>query len=178
VTVDLLDTTDATITLTTLNSVPAGYQYLAGSVGVNVNASSWTVNTPTGTPFQSGQGGSFSNKGVSNQDGFGSFNQVFEVSGGFNNTYKQISFTLTNTSGTWASASDVLTANNSGEFVAAHIFVANPDGSNAGATGYAATNVTPTPQQNSVPEPTTISLLGALGGLMAFVAIRRRSATA
>src|ERR1700752_1844357 len=60
---------------------------------------------------------------------------------GFTHSSDTISFDVTDTSGTWASASNVLTANSDGFDAAAHIFV-TPSPANAAngaiATGFAA----------------------------------------
>ena len=61
---------------------------------------------------------------------------------GFTHSSNTISFTLTNTSGTWASAADVLIANAGGFAVGAHIFVTSSPANAANgalATGFAAT---------------------------------------
>jgi hypothetical protein len=85
---------------------------------------------------------------------------------GFTHSSSTITFTLTNTSGTWGSAGDVLIANADGFDAAAHIFVttspANASNS-ALATGFAAE----TGGGISVPDGgMTVMLLGvALGAL-------------
>jgi hypothetical protein len=156
VTVDRTDTTHATITFASLNgsggSCPgAGCTYLlgdGGSVAVNVNATSWTLGTITGS--NSGTGftpGPWSDGGSGNEDGFGSFNQTINSFDGYTHSSTTISFTLTDTSGTWASASNVLTPNASsfGAEAAAHIFVCSgtgtacTTGTDALATGFAST---------------------------------------
>src|SRR5262249_53672338 len=93
---------------------------------------------------------------------------------GFGHSVSALTFTITKASGTWATASDVLTANSNGAYAAAHIFVAGasctdssgkPD---ACATGYAANGGAHVPDGGM-----TVSLLGlALGGL-GMVARRR-----
>src|SRR5262249_3479682 len=116
-----------------------------GAVGVNVNATSFTLSGLTGTS----PGASFSsvvadlsNGGAGNEDGFGSFNQTINSFDGFTHSWSTITFTLTHTSGTWASASIVLTPNASGLNVAAHIFVTSSPANAANgalATGFAST---------------------------------------
>jgi len=143
--VDLTSSTTATITFTSLTN--AGNIYLMGAtsaVDVNVNATSWTLGTVTGTNAGTGfTPGSYSNGGSKNADGFGSFNQTIVSFDGFTHSADNITFTLTDTSGTWGSSSNVLTPNADGDYVAAHILVTSypADASNSNpATGYAAGN--------------------------------------
>src|SRR5262249_19052053 len=103
--------------------------------------------------------GPYSDGGAGNEDGFGSFNQTINSFDGFDHSSTTISFTLTNTSGTWGSAADVLAANASGNVVAAPIFVCvdSPgctQSSSKPATGFA-TQSGPT----STPEPSSTVLL-------------------
>ncbi len=168
VTINLVNSTTATVTFTS-NTV-AGNIYLfgdGGSVALNVNATTFSVSGITGS--NSGTGftpGPYSQGAAGNEDGFGSFNLTINSFDGFTHSSDLISFTLTNTSGTWASDADVIIANASGFDAAAHIFVttspANASNS-ALATGFAAEG----PQPPGVPDGgTTVMLLGAaLGGL-------------
>jgi len=165
--VNRTSTTTATITFTSLTN--GGNIYLmgdGGTVGVNVNATSWTLSNIAGSNAGTGftPGGPFTDGGAGNEDGFGSFNQTINTFDGFSHTSDTFSFILTNTSGTWASASAVLTGNASGFTAAAHIFVtASPaNASNSAlATGFA-TNGTP-----GVPDGgATVMLLGAALGAL------------
>jgi hypothetical protein len=166
VSVNLTSSTTATITFTSLTA--AGNIYLMGdgsSVAVNVNASSWTLGGITGT--NSGTGfspGPYSNGGSGNVDGFGVLNQTINSFDGFTHTANSITFTLTNTSGTWSSAANVLVANSQGVFAAAHIFVTTfpANASNTAlATGFAANGGGQVPDGG-----TTVMLLGAALGAL------------
>ena len=174
--VHLIDSTHATITFTSLTN--SGNIYLlgdGGSVAVNVNATSWTLGSITGSnTVPTFTPGPWSDGGAGNEDGFGSFNQTINSFDGYTHTSDQISFLLTDTSGTWADDQHVLIGNSDGHIAAAHIFVAAfPADPAAGAlaTGFA----TGDPPGNSVPEPGSLALLGAafLGGVA--VLRRRRS---
>ena len=170
VTVNRTDSTHATITFTSLTN--SGNIYLFGgvsSVDVNVNAASWTLGTITGSNAGTGfSPGPFSDGGSQNVDGHGVFNQTIDSFDGYTHSSDNVSFTLSDTSGTWASAASVLTANNNGFLAAAHIFVAQIVGGNiyqtngALATGFAANG-----GSTSVPDGgATVMLLGmALGAL-------------
>ena len=125
VAVNRTSTITATITFTSLTA--GGNIYLMGdgsSVAVNVNASLFSVSGITGSNNGTGfTPGSYSNGGSGIVDAFGTFNQTISSFGGFTHSSDTISFTLTNNSGTWGSASAVLTANSGGSLAAAHIFV-------------------------------------------------------
>jgi len=163
----LVNSTTATVTFTS-NTV-AGNTYLfgdGGSVALNVNATTFSVSGISGS--NSGTGftpGPYTQAAAGNEDGFGSFNLRINSFDGFTHSSDTITFTLTNTSGTWASAADVLTANGSGFDAAAHIFVttspANASNS-ALATGFAAESA-----GGVVPDGgTTVMLLGAALGAL------------
>jgi hypothetical protein len=163
VAVNKTDFTHATITFTSLTG--SGNIYLLGgglSVAVNVNATSWTLGTITGS--NSGTG-IYSNGGSGNVDGFGVLNQTINSFDGFKHSSSTISFTLTNSSGGWSSAGQVLKANAKDYFAAAHIFVT---ASAANAMNRALViGVAAGPIRGTVPDGgATVMLLGvALGAL-------------
>jgi hypothetical protein len=136
-----------------------------GTLGANVIATSSTLSGLTasnaGTGFQPTQ---LSDGGAGNEDGFGSFNQTINSFNGFSHSSDTVSFTLTNTSGTWANASAVLVANASNALAAAHIFVTlSPASAKRGAlaAGFAANTGPQVPDGGA-----TVMLLGvALGAL-------------
>ena len=174
VSVNRTDSTHATITFSSLTA--GGNIFLmgdGGTVGVNVNATSWTPGPGPITGANSGTGFSrsdadYSYSGAGNEDGFGSFNQTIKSFDGFGHSSSTVSFSLTDTSGTWASAASVLTPNAGGFSVAAHIYVtADPAklANGALATGYAVNGAPGSGDQ--IPDGgTTMALLGsALAGL-------------
>lgn len=174
VNVNLTSSTTATITFTSLTT--DGYIFLFGSTGavdVNVNASSWTVGTITATngaagfPYP-GNAGPVTSGGSGNVSDFGTFNQTFNSFDGFQHSSTTITFTLTNTGGTWASAADVLTDNADGYLGAIHGFVCDAsDCSSVIVTGFAGDGNTP-----PVPEPASIALFGS--GLMTLAGMIRK----
>jgi hypothetical protein len=168
VTITFVNSTTATVSFTS-NTV-AGNVYLfgdGGSVALNVNATTFStsniVGTNSGTGFDSSH--AIVQGAAGNEDGFGSFNLTMNSFDGFTRSSDHITFTLTNVSGTWASAADVLINNAQGFDAAAHIFVtsAPANASNSAlATGFAGEG----PQTNVPDGGTTVMLLGvALGAL-------------
>lgn len=151
VNVNLTSSNTATITFT----AASGYLFVdGGAVAVNVNANAWTIGN-----FNS-NGNPVSDAGSGNEDGFGNFNQKVSQQNSSNGA-SIISFTLTNTSGTWASAANVLAFNAQNWLVAAHIQI--QDGT--GNTGFAAG-----PSGGQVPDGgTTVMLLGAALGALGMV---------
>ena len=151
--VNRTDSTHATISFS--STTVAGFTFLFGGQGVaavNVNATSWTIGSMSGSNAGSGfTPGPLSDGGANTEDGFGTFNQTIDSFDGYTHSFSTLSFILTDTSGSWGSAADVLRG------VAAHIFVtATPANASNGAlaTGYAANGV-------GVPDGgSTVALLG------------------
>jgi hypothetical protein len=164
--VNRTDTTHATLTFTSLTN--SGNIYLMGdgsSVAVNVRASSWTLGAISGSNAGTGfTPGPYSDGGSGNVDGFGILNQTINSFDGFTHSSDTISFTLTNNSGTWNNANQVLIANSNGVFAAIHVFVtASPANAANGAlaTGFAGNGGSFVPDGGA-----TVMLLGmALGAL-------------
>jgi hypothetical protein len=162
VTVNLTSTTTATITF----QASAGYKFTdGGSAAVNVNATTWGVSTFSPATL--------TDAGAGNEDGMGSFNQTFNLPNSFPDSQTTISFVLTDTSGTWSGAANVLALNtpggNGGGYAAAHFGVCDV-GCTAfagGLTGFAAGNTQTFPGGSNVLEPNSASLavlaLGLLG---------------
>jgi len=166
VSINLTSSTTATVTFTS-NTV-AGNTYLfgdGGSVALNVNATTFSTSNIVGTNAGTGfTPGPIVQGAAGQEDGFGSFNLTLNSFDGFTHSSDTISFILTNTSGTWASAADVLVNNANGFDAAAHIFVtsAPANASNSAlATGFVGEGTGVVPDGG-----TTVMLLGvALGAL-------------
>jgi len=176
--VTLNTSTTATVVFTT--NLSGAHAYLMAGVSaadVNVNATTFSISNITGSNSLSATftPGAFSSGGSGNVDGFGTLNQTVNDFDGFTHSATTISFTLTNTSGTWANSGNVLVANNDGALAAIHLFVCNnaaatcTASSGAIATGFAANG-----GATSVPEPVSMLLFGS--GLVAIGAkLRRRN---
>lgn len=169
VTITLDTSTTASVTFTSLTN--GGFTYLMGDGGtadLNVNGA-YTLGTVTESNSFTGFTASFKNNVPGNVAGFGTFDLSLNSNGGFTDSATSISFMLMNTSGTWSSASNVLTPNSKGSLAAIHAFAcATPCTTTEGAfvTGFAA----------AAPEPASMLLFGSgllvLGGIIR----RRRSA--
>jgi len=159
--VHLNSRTSATITFDSLTN--GGYLYLMAATraaDVNVNATSWTLGSLSGTNSLAGfSPGNLSNGGAQNAvDGFGPFNQTVNSFDGFTHSNTEIRFMLTNTGGTWADDASVLAANSGGFLAATHGFAcATPCTITSGAfaTGYASNGAA------TAPEPSTLLLFGS-----------------
>lgn len=165
--VDLTSPTMATITFTSDTGFLFGD---SGSADVNINATTFTesIGTLTG-PFTTPTCANADCFGSGQVDAQGNFNLTTELFDGYTNAANSITFTVTNTSGTWSSAANVLAANGSGLDAAAHVFVCSDPtcSTSAGgalATGFAGevagTGTAPTPEPASIAFLAT-SLLGA-----------------
>jgi hypothetical protein len=178
VTVDRTDSTHAKITFDSVNN--GTWVYLMGDgneadVNVNATAGGWTIGTFTWSNAYTGfLANTLSDSGSGNVSSFGVFNQTVSGFDGFTHSASEVSYILTDTSGTWAAAADVLTPNADGFLAAVHGFVC-ADVCNAAdgavTTGFAA-NGTPA----AVPEPASLSLFGGLAALGAMVLRNRKRA--
>ena len=174
VTIDLITSTTAEVTFDSLTN--GGYIYLMGAnqgVGINVNGTATTTGI-TATNSIAGFSPSASDGGGGTFDGFGNFSNSVQFADGFTGTATEVSFLLTDTSGTWSSAANVLAGNSDGNSLAIHGFAcATPCTAAEGAafTGFATGN-TPV-----VPEPKTLPVVCGLLGLVA-VGVRFRKRVA
>jgi len=165
VTVNLTSPTMATITFAANTGFLFGD---SGAADVNINATSFTetIGTLAG-PFTTPTCKSTGCFSSGNVDAQGSFNLTTELFDGYTNAANSITFTVNNTSGTFASAADVLAANASGLDAAAHIFVCSDPTCSTTAGGAIATGFAgELGSTGSVPEPGSIvflctTLLGA-----------------
>lgn len=167
VSVTLADATHANISFT--SATPQYFFLAAQAADVNVNAATWTLSGLTGN------GGALSDGGSNNVDGFGVFNQTTDQFDGFGSRSSTISFTLTNTGGTWGSDSLVLKPNASGDSVGAHIGVC----ADAGCTSFVATGFATNGPGGAIPEPATWAMmLVGFFGMGSILRTQRRRALA
>jgi hypothetical protein len=176
--VHLVDSTHATVTFDSLTN--AGNVYLmgdGGTVALNVNATNFTLGSLSGA--NSGVGftaGPLSDGGAGNEDGFGSFNLTINSFDGFTHSLSEVTFSLTNNSGVWGSAANVLAENDKSNFAAAHIFV-TPSPANAADSalvgGFAALPAGgfPSLAPADIVEPGSLALLAA--ALLSSTLLRR-----
>jgi PEP-CTERM motif len=168
-TVNLMSTTMATITFTSIdNGTDIFLMGDGGAADVNVNGGYSSVTTITESNSGTGFSPAFKDNTPGTVDGFGMFNLSLNNVDGFSDSATSISFQITSAL-SWASAASVLSANGNGfGFLAAiHVFVcADPctQSNGAVATGFAANGV--------VPEPSSFMLFGF--GLLALGFVMRR----
>ena len=155
--------------LVTFTAAPT-YTFVDSSIAdIQVNATSFTDAFVSDTTTSSPTAGS------GNVNGYGVFNLTWD-NGAASNHEDTFAFTVTNTGGTWGSASDVLTANGSGFDAAAHVLCLAGSGCDTSGEGggpltfFVAERAATSP----VPEPRSYGVL--LIGLTVFgiVSFRRR----
>jgi len=175
VTVTLVDPTHATLSFDALSGFTFGG---AQAIAANFNATTFTTSSESFTvafPPPTTQAITGINSG--NADGFGSFNRVYDMFDGYTNSVVHFQFSVANNSGTWSSDANVLTGNNSGNLLAAHVFACNqnPCQETGGAlvTGWATTDGFPSSSTVAEPNSSSLALL-ALGLLGAGFWTRRR----
>ena len=177
--INLTTSTTATVTFTSLTQ--SGNIYLMGdssSVDVNVNAGTWQISnikgSNSGTGFNAFQlANNYTPPNAGQVDGFGNFNLTIDLFDGFKNSVDKLSFELTDTSGTWASAGAVLAANSGGWLAAAHVFPTSSPAnghSSASTTGYAAGQGQEV--VSAVPLPGSVWVLGS--GLIGLLGLKRK----
>lgn len=169
VTIDLTSSTTAHITFTSQTGASGTTYYFVdtNAADVNVNASNWTIGSFSVTAAPGATTATLSDGGSGNVDGFGIFNQTTVASDGTGSASSELDFTLTNTSGVWDSASQVLTQNSNGDDAAAHVTpCTGTDVSTCAGTS------TQFVAEFTVPEPASIVLLGT--GILGACALRRR----
>ncbi len=147
VSVDLTNSTTATITFTSLSQTSGGntYAYKLGGTGaadVNVNSTNFSVSNISFTGGCTGagcpSGGTAFTQGSGSVSSFGSFNLTLKDADGVGDAVHSVSFTLTDIGGTWANAAAVLALNAANYLTAGHIFVfENGVASTAVLTGFA-----------------------------------------
>lgn len=172
--VNLMTATTATITVTGLSD--SNYQYLIGddsqAMAFDVNASTFTATNFTATqlPGFTSTGYVGVDTGQTGYDTSGNFNLAIYSSPSetnFNSAAEEISFLLTDTSGTWASANDVLTPNAFHFDAALETYVCPVSAcTTTSEVTHGVVDVTPTP------EPGSLALLGT--GVLGLSGIVRR----
>src|SRR5215467_15318690 len=178
VTVHLVSSTEATITLTN-NQVGSNVYLFAdgGTLGFNTNGAV-TIQSIIGSNNRTDSGfgafipGPFTDAGSGNEDGFGSFSNTINDFDGYQHSVTSLTVDITLNSGSWASDASVLTPNASGNSVAGHVFLAVDNGngtiSNTGSTGFATNGIV------RAPEPGSLLLLGSGLAALAALNLKRR----
>jgi len=121
--IQLINSTTADVTFTSLGNWTMGD---GTTNGLNVNATTFTVGTVTESNSFSGFTPSFKQTNIGSQNiggGVGTINLTIDNNDGFGDSATQTMFALTDVSGTWTSAANVLTFNSDHVDAAAHIFV-------------------------------------------------------
>jgi len=170
----LVNSTHATITFTALSNGTNQFLFGAqGAIGLNINATNFSGSVSSFTSPAGFSAPSLSLGGAGNEDGFGGFNFTIDDGDSYTHAVRILTVSITNISGTWANAANVLTQNGSGYVAAAHILVAasTPPNVQVGAlaTGYAGNGEGP-----SVPEPSLLLLLGLGLGAVGSIAWRSK----
>jgi len=176
-----------TVTRTGNNTASLSFDALSGftfggaqAIAANINAASFTASGASFiVAFPPPTTQAIIGSGAQQADGFGLFNQVYDMFDGYTNSIVHFQFNVTKVGGSnWLTDSDVLTGNNGGNILAAHVFACNQnpctETGGASVTGWATTSGFP--GGSNVLEPNSASLaLLALGLLGAGFWSRRKA---
>jgi hypothetical protein len=171
----------ATFTFTAATNSSSGgdsfvYAFVdSSSAGLSVNSTNFTYNNDaslTQASFAPHSPSVASTGNLGNVDGWGSFNFGINLQDGSGSAAASITFSITDNTSSWVHATDVLTGNNDGNLVVAHVvpFDNTTQTLFGNNTGFATNGP-------SAPEPTSIAigLLSAAGvSLTGFVRSRRQ----
>jgi hypothetical protein len=174
VTVDVNLINSTTAMITAIADSDSTYQYLVGddsqALLFNINSSSFSVSGPNAL-FLPG----FTNPaykatiGLNGFDSLGDFNITITPNTGtpYTDAATEIQITVTDNSGSWAAASDVLTNNGSGYVAGAHVYACPVGGctttdessGGAGYTGIGTSSTSIGTSVGAIPEPASFVLL-------------------